>query len=107
MGVQKSWKMSLRRLDPREIDDLCDVVETKILEKIRSDFISEMELMKNDIVTKIMRVISGVPRNVGVEDGYEEDVEDFEVVGSNCEDITDHLERPMGNRVGQFARPRS
>jgi hypothetical protein len=64
-GFQRSWKMPLRRLDLREIIDLCDVLETKISEKVRSDIRSKMELMKNDMVIHIMRDIAGLSRNVG------------------------------------------
>lgn len=46
--------------------------------------------MKNDIVTQIMRSIASVPKNVGIEDGYEEVVEEFKVVGSSGEDRTGH-----------------
>ena len=44
---------------------------------------------------------------MGNEDGYEEVVEDFEFSRSSGEAKIDHVERPMGNRVGKFARPRS
>ena len=41
---------------------------------------------------------------MGTKDDYEEAVEDFEIVESSGEAKTDRTERPMGNRVGQFAR---
>lgn len=55
--------MTPRRLEPREIDHICDVLETRISDKIRLDFRFEMELIKNEI----MRAITSVPRNVGTE----------------------------------------
>ena len=60
-------------------------------------------MMKNNIT----RAIVVVPKNMGTEDGYEEAFEDFEIVGSSCEDRTNCVERPIKTRVGQFARPRS
>ena len=47
--------------------------------------------MKNEI----MRAIVGVPMNVGIEDGYEEAIEDFEITRSIGEDRTNHVERPI------------
>ena len=44
---------------------------------------------------------------MGIENGYEDVVEDFEFFGSNGEGRTDRVERPMKNWVGQFARSRS
>ena len=94
--------MPTRRLDPRVIAELYDALETKISEKVRSDFKSEMELMKNDMVVEIIRAIVGVPRNVGMENGYEEAVEDFETIRSSGRANQD--ERPRGNRVVQLDR---
>ena len=45
--------------------------------------------MKNDMVTEIMRAITGVPQNVGTEYGYEEVAEDFEPAGSSGDDWRD------------------
>ena len=59
--------------------------------------------MKNEI----MRTIIGVPRYMDTEDGYEEAAKDFEVAGLSGEARNYCVERPMGNRVGQFSRPRS
>lgn len=75
MGLQRSWKIPLKILDPREIDDLNDTLEKRILEKVKEDFISKMELIKNEI----KRTIVVVPRNVGTNDLYEELVEYFDV----------------------------
>lgn len=88
--------MPPRRLDCRAI--------TYILEKVRSDFRSEMELMKNDTVVEIVRAIVGVLRNMGIEDGHEEVAEDFEIAGSSCEDRTDQIERFVEDRTGQLDR---
>ena len=96
--------MPPRRLDPRAIDDLSDVVEERILEKIRVEFRSEIALMKGDMIVEIVSALGGVPRHVGIEDGYEEATEDFEFFESNGEARTDRIDRPMGNRVGQFSR---
>lgn len=93
--------MPLRRLDPRVIADICDVVELKITEKVKSDFRSEMELMKNDMITEVMRAIVGMPRNLGTNDSYEEVVEDFEAVGSSGDDQRD---RSGENRIGRLHR---
>lgn len=79
MGLLRSYKITLRRLDPRVIEDLCDDVEAMILAKVKIDFISKMELMKNNI----MRAIATVPWHMGIEDGYEEVTEDFEVAISS------------------------
>ena len=40
---------------------------------------------------------------MGTKDSYEEVVEDFKVVGSSGR--SDQVERPRGNRTGQFDRP--
>ena len=82
--------MPPRRLDPREIADLSDVVEEQISEKVKADFKSKMEevkanfksqitLMKSDMIAKIVSDLGGVPRHVGTEGSYEEVDEDFEV----------------------------
>ena len=92
-------KMPPKRLDPREIEDICDVVEGRILEIIRTDIRFEMTLMISDMITKIVSALGGIPRHVGTKDSYEEVVEDSEVVGSSGETRT---ERPRGNRVGEF-----
>ena len=42
--------MPPRILDIREIDDLSDVVEERILEKIKDEFGSEIALLKSDII---------------------------------------------------------
>ena len=42
--------MPPRRLDPKENDDLTDVVEQRILEKIREKLRSEIALMKSDMI---------------------------------------------------------
>ena len=102
-GFAKILEDASEKIGPRAIDDLCDAVEARISEKVRSDFRSELEMMKNEV----MRAIVGVLRNVGTEDGYEEAPEDFEVAGSSGEDKIDHVERPIGTRSGQFARPGS
>ena len=96
--------MPPRRLDPREIDDLSDVVEQRISEKIRVVFRSEIALMKSDMIAEIMSALGGVPRHVGTEDGYEEVAEDFGIARSSSEDRTDHVERPIRTRTDQFAR---
>ena len=53
--------MPPRRLDLRAIDDLSDVVEERILEKIKEKIRFDMALMKSDMVTKIMSARGGVP----------------------------------------------
>ena len=97
--------MPPRRLDPREIDDHSDSMEERISEKIRAEFKYEIPLMKRDMIVEIVSSLGGVPRHVDTEGSYEEVVEDFEVAGYSREDITDHVERPIGTRAGQFARP--
>ena len=103
--------MPLRRLDPRVIDDLSDVVEERILERVEADFRSEIEevkatfrfemaLMKSDMIIEIISAIGGVPQDTGTKDGYEEAVEDFEFARSSGEAKPYHVERPMGNKVG-------
>ena len=79
--------MPPRRLYPSMIDDLSDVVEERILEKMRAKFRSEIALMKSDMIVEIMSALGGVPRHVGTNDGFEEVVEDFEIVGSSGECI--------------------
>ena len=71
--------MPPRRLDPRVIDDLSDVVEERISKKVKKDFKSKMEvkatfrskmaLMKNDMIIEIISTIDGVPQHVGIKDG--------------------------------------
>ena len=75
--------MPPRRLDPREIDDLCDAVEGRISEKIRTDIRSEMALMKSDMIAEIVNALGGIPRLVGTKNSYEKDIEDFETIGSS------------------------
>ena len=82
-------------------------MEKRISEKIREKFISKIALMKSDMIVEIVRDLGGVRRHMGSDDGYEEFVEDFEVIGSSGKDRTDHVERPVETMVGQFARPRS
>ena len=96
--------MPSRRLDPRAIDDISEVVEARISEKIRVEFRSKIALMKSDMIAEIVSALGGVPRHVGNEDGYEEVVEDFQVVGSTGDNRANHVERPMGDRASQFAR---
>ena len=43
--MEKYWKIPLRRLNPREIDDLSDAMEERVSEKIRVEFRSEIALM--------------------------------------------------------------
>ena len=89
--------MSPRRLDPKENDDLSDVVEERILEKLRAELKLEKALMKSDMIAKIVSALGGVPRHVGIHDGYEEATEDFEFVGLSGDPIADHVERSMGS----------
>ena len=42
--------MPPRRLDPKENDDLNDVMEERILEKLRAELKLEMTLMKSDMI---------------------------------------------------------
>ena len=88
-GLRTSRKIPPRRLDPREIDDLSDDVEERISEKIKVEFISRMVLMKSDMIVEIISAIRGVPWHVGTKGGYEEVVEDFEVVGLSGEEKID------------------
>lgn len=90
-------------LEPREIEDLCDIVEARILEKVKIDFRFEMESIKN----KIMRAIASVPQYVCTKYGHKEVPKDFEVSILISKDRIDHVERPMGDTAGQFSRPRS
>ena len=92
--------MPPRRLDPREIDDLSDAMEERILEKIREEFRSKISLMKSDMIAEIVSALGGAPRHVGTKDSYEEDVEDFEVVRSSSVGRTDRVERARRNRAG-------
>ena len=62
--------MPPRRLDPRAIEDLCDTIEERILEKISVDIRSEMALMKSDMIAEIVSALGGIPRHVGSKDGY-------------------------------------
>lgn len=77
-------------------EDLCDAKEARILEKVKIDFRYEMDSMKNEI----MMAIAGVPWHVGIEYGYDEFSEDFEVAGSSGEDRNNHVERSMEGKVG-------
>lgn len=99
--------MPPRRLDPRVIVDLCDAAEIKISEKVRSNVRYEMELMKNDMVTKFMRATTGMPRNMGTEDGHKEIVEDFGIVGSSDEDKINHMKRSMEYKIGWLDRSKA
>ena len=90
-------------MDPREINDLSDVVEEWISEKVKEDFRSQIALMKSNMIAKIVSALGGVPRHVGIEDAYEEAAKEFEIAKSSGEARTDRIERPMGNRVDQFA----
>ena len=56
------------------------------------------------MVIEIMRAIDGAPNNMGIEDGYEEDGENFEVARSHVEDRVDCMERPMEDKVGWLDR---
>ena len=107
--------MPSRRLDPRVIDDLSNVVEERISEKVKENFRSKMEeviasfrskmvLMKSDMIAEIISAIGGVHFHVSTKDFYEFFFEDFEVAKLSSENITNHMERPMGNRVGLFVR---
>lgn len=100
-GFLLSLRMPLTRLDPRVISDLCDIIESQITEKVKSYIRSEMELMKNDMVTEIMRTIDGIPQNVGTEDGYEEAAEEFETVGSSGDD---RRNRSTEDRIARLPR---
>ena len=60
--------MPPRRLDPRAIDDLCDVVKGRILQKIRVDIRSKMTLMKSSMISEIVSALGGIPRHVGTKD---------------------------------------
>ena len=95
--------MPPRRLDPREINDPSDAMEERILEKMREEFISEIALMKSDMIVEIMSALRGIPRHVGTKGSYEEVVEEFEVARSSGDDRTNHVERHIVIRVGQFA----
>ena len=57
------------------------------------------------MILQIISAIGSVPQHMGTRDGYKEAIEYFEIVGSSGETRNNHVERPMGNRVGQFARP--
>ena len=59
------------------------------------------------MIAKIVSALSGVPTHVGTKDNYEEFVEDLKVARSSSGDRTDYVERPIGTRASQFARPRS
>ena len=52
--------------------------------QIRLGQISDLRnMMKSDMIVEIVSALGGIPRHVGIEDSYEEVVEDFEVVGSS------------------------
>ena len=74
---------------------------------MKTKFISEIALMKSDMIAEIVSALGGVPRHVGFEGSYEEVAKDFDLVGLSSEDRTDHVERPIEIRTSQFARPRS
>lgn len=103
----KFWNIPPIILDPRAIDDLSDVVEERVLEKIRAEFRSEIALLKSDMIAEIVSALGGVPRHLGTKGSYEKVFEDFEATGSSGEDKTNHLERSIGTSARQFARPRS
>ena len=86
-----------------EIDDLSDDVKERILEKIREKFRFDIALMKSDMIVEIMSSLGGVPRHVGIEDGYEDVHEKFEVNESSGEDIIYCMERPIGTRADKFS----
>ena len=86
------------------MNDITDVMEEWILEKMRAKFRSEIALMKSDMIMEIVSALGGVPRHVGTKDGYEEAIEEFEIAESSGEAITNHTERPMGNRVVQLSQ---
>ena len=88
--------MPPKRLDPRAIVDLCDVVETNISEKVRLDFRFEIELIKNEIMRSIVVVL----RNVSTKDGYEESTEDFKFFRSSGEEKIVRMERLIEYRYG-------
>ena len=57
--------MSLRMLDPREIDDLCDTIEENISQNIKEDIRFKMALIKSDMIAEIVSALGGAPRHVG------------------------------------------
>ena len=63
--------------------------------------------MKSDMVAEIVSALGGVPRHVGTEGSYEEVTKDFEATRSSGEERTNHVERLIGTRASQFARPGS
>ena len=97
--------MPPRRLNLREINDLCGAIEGRILEKIRADIRFEMALMKSDMIVEIVSSLGGIPRNMGTEDSYEEAIEEFEV--SRTSGRSNHVERPRGGGTDKLLRPRS
>ena len=108
-------EMPPRRIDPRAIDDVSDVVEERISKKVKENFRSEIEevkatfrskmaLMKSHMIVEIISAIGGVPRHMDTKDGYEEAAEDYELVGSGGEGRIDRVEKPMGNRASHFDR---
>lgn len=100
----KFWKIPPRRLDHRKIYYLSDVLEENILEKIREEFRSEIELMKSGMIVEIVSALGGLPRHVVTKGSYDEFVEDFDITRSSGDDIIDHMERPIGTRASQLAR---
>ena len=103
--------MPPRRLDPREIVDLSNAIEERILEKVKANFRSEMEkvktnfgsqikLMKSDMIVEIVSALGSVPRHVGTEANYEEVFEDFEVVRTKPIMWKDLLELGLVNLLG-------
>ena len=110
-GLRRSWKMPLRRLDPRAIDDLTNAMEERIskkitaqIEEVKASLRSEMELMKSDIVAEVVSALGGIPRHVVIEDDYEEVVEDFEIIGSSGKNRTNCVERFVENINGWLDR---
>ena len=74
------------------------------MEEVKYSFISEMELMKSDMVFEIVSSLGDVTGHVGTKDCYEEVAKEFEIVRWSGKDINDHVGIPIGNRFVQFAR---
>ena len=53
--------------------------------------------MKSDIIVEVVSALGGIPRYMGIEDGYEKAGEDFETTRSSGRANQD--EKPRGNRV--------
>ena len=56
--------------------------------------------MKSDMIIEIVSVMDGVHQHVSTKDGYEEVVENFEVVGLSGQDRIDQIERSMQDVIG-------